>query len=127
RSTGRGSDGKGPAAQAGSRGSPRGHAEHDGDPNRRHRQYARLARHAVQALLGPRGRRDSRVRCRGSSSAQAHRPCPIPGLPGGSSRMTFVQMLVWAFFLALFGLISAALIFFEEDETPEIFDEGEEL
>lgn len=41
--------------------------------------------------------------------------------------MTIVQMLFWVFFLALFGLISAALIFFEEDETPEIFDEGEEL
>ena len=42
--------------------------------------------------------------------------------------MTIVQMLFWTFFLALIGLISAALIFFEEDdETPEIFDEGEEL
>ena len=41
--------------------------------------------------------------------------------------MTIVQMLFWTFFLAMIGLVSATLIFFEEDETPEIFDEGEEL
>lgn len=41
--------------------------------------------------------------------------------------MTIVQMLFWTFFLSIIGLVSATLIFFEEDETPEIFDEGEEL
>jgi len=41
--------------------------------------------------------------------------------------MTIVQMLFWTFFLSMIGLVSATLIFFEEDETPEIFDEGEEL
>ena len=41
--------------------------------------------------------------------------------------MTIVQMLFWTLFLSIIGLVSATLIFFEEDEAPEIFDEGEEL
>src|SRR5690606_11382241 len=122
-----GSDGKRPDAQTGTRGSPRGQAEHVRDTIRRHRQYARLAQHTVQTLHVPRCRRDSRFCVIRSSLTIADRPCPIPGLPGVTSRMTIVQMLFWAFFLSLIGLISAALIFFEEDETPEIFDEDEEL